>query len=62
VFANLELFCSIVWARNSRCGLAFDDPVAEATLIAIRRYSDQYVAEVRAQAMECAGVRSGAFL
>jgi PilZ domain len=62
VFAGLELFCSVVWTHNSRCGLAFEDPVADATLIAIRRYSDQYVAEVRSQAMECAGLRTGAFL
>ena len=62
LFAGLEIFCSVVWSRNSRCGLAFEDTVDDATLIAIRRYSDQYVEEVRAQAMDCAGVRSGMFI
>jgi hypothetical protein len=62
LFAGLELFCSVVWTRGGCCGLAFDDPVQDATLIAIRRYSDQYVAEARSQAMECAGLRTGAFL
>lgn len=59
LFANLEIFCSVVWAHNDRCGLAFEDVVDDAILIAIRRYSDQYNAEVRAQALHSAGFRSG---
>lgn len=61
-FASLEIFCSVVWIRNGRCGLIFEDAIDDATLVAIRRYSDQYVAEVRAQAPDCAGVRPGTFL
>ena len=38
--ADLEIFCSVVWARGRKCGLNFEDIVTQDMVMAIRAFAD----------------------
>ena len=41
-FAEFELWCTVVWARGSYCGIRFDAPLPKETVSSLRSYSDNY--------------------
>jgi hypothetical protein len=50
--AGLELFCSVVWSDDGRCGLRFDEPLSPGQVLALHRITPEEVrrAEQKAEA------------
>lgn len=34
----LDLFCRVVWSRDGRCGLAFEEPIPQAVVVALANH------------------------
>ena len=51
---GLELFCTVVWSDEERCGLAFDEPLTAQQVMELHRITPEAVrsAELKAAA-EC---------
>jgi hypothetical protein len=41
-FAEFELWCTVVWASGSCCGIRFDAPLPMETVSRLRSFSDNY--------------------
>ena len=41
-FAEFKLWCTVVWAKGSCCGLRFDAPLPMETISSLRSFSDKY--------------------
>lgn len=48
-FMHLSLWCSVIWARDNWCGLQFDEPLQDETVIQFRSVFDHYVEHQQAQ-------------
>lgn len=47
---GLELFGAIVWTRHGRCGLAFDEPLPQSVVLALRTIEETlHGAEIEAR-------------
>ncbi len=40
-FAGVEVFAQVMWSGGGRCGLVFDEPIAERILLAMRQLAEQ---------------------
>ena len=47
-FAEFELWCTVVWAGGSSCGIRFDTPLPMATISSLRSFSDNYAEHEKA--------------
>ena len=53
--ADLEIFCTVIWARGQHCGLHFDDAVSRDMVLAVRAYADNYLSLAQAETKRSAG-------
>lgn len=40
--ADIELFCTVIWTAGHKCGVNFDIPIDNGTVIAVRAFADNY--------------------
>ncbi len=57
----LDCFCRVAWSEGNRCGLAFDEPIAMAEVLALHGVSAEEVRRAEADAAAEWFLSQGAF-